>query len=71
MKGINIFYFYYLFIFGYAGSSFCVCDFFSCSEWGLLWVLVLRLLIAVASLVAPCDLQSMGSVAVVYWLIFP
>ena len=60
----------YLFL-AMQGLHYCVCDFFSCSEWGILWFVVLRLLIVVASLVASCGLQSMGSVAVVHWLICP
>ena len=40
----------YLFL-AMQGLHYCVCDFFSCSEWGILWFVVLRLLIVVASLV--------------------
>ena len=44
--------FIYLFIFGCIGSSLlCLGLLFSCGKWGLLFVVVLGLLIAVASLV--------------------
>ena len=41
----------------------CIWAFSSCSEWGLLFIAVLRFLIAVASLVAAQGLQSTNSVA--------
>ena len=43
---------FYLFIFDCVGSSFCAWAFSGCGEWGLLFVAVRRLLIAVTSLVA-------------------
>ena len=43
--------FYYLFIFGCVGLCCCVRDFSSCSEQGLLFIVVHGLLIVVASLV--------------------
>ena len=43
--------FFLIFIFGCVGSLL-LCEDFSCGEWGLLFVLVLGLLIAVASVVA-------------------
>ena len=46
---INLF---ILFIFGCVGSSLLCTGFSSCGEWGLLFVAVRGLLIAVASLVA-------------------
>ena len=42
-------YLFYLFIFGCVGSSCCAWAFSSCSKWGLLFVVVHGLLIAVAS----------------------
>ena len=58
--------FIYLFIFGCVGSSLlCVQAFSSCSEWGLLFVAVRRLLIAVASLIAE---HVQASVVVAYGL---
>ena len=42
----------FLYFFGYAGSSLLCRLFASCGEQGLLFVVVLGLLIAVASLVA-------------------
>ena len=47
----------FLFFFGYGGLPCCRLAFFSWSEWGLLFVVVCRLLIVVASVL----LQSMGS----------
>ena len=47
------FYLFYLFLFlAVLGLRCCVWAFSSCGEWGLLFVAVRRLLIAVASLVA-------------------
>ena len=43
----------------------------SCDGWGLLFVVVLRLLIAVASLVVEHGLWSMGSVVAAHSLICP
>ena len=50
--GDNVLLFIYLFIFGYTGLHCCMQAFSSGREQGLLFVAVLRLLIAVASLVA-------------------
>ena len=48
---INLFYFIYLFL-AALGLRCCMQAFSSCGEWGLLFVAVRGLLIAVASLVA-------------------
>ena len=52
-------YFIY-FIFGALGLCCCVWAFSSCGEWGLLFIVVRGLLIAVASLVAEHGLQAHG-----------
>ena len=72
---VCIYVFIYLFM---AALGLCCCAwaFSSCSEWGLLFIAVRRLLIAVASLVAEHGLQAhrlqqlwhMGSVVVAYGL---
>ena len=49
----------YLFILA-LGLHCCVQDFSSCVEWGLLFVAVCRLLIAMASLVAETGSRRMG-----------
>ena len=41
----------FFFFFGCAGSSWLCGLFFSCGEWNLLFLVVLRLLVVVASLV--------------------
>ena len=51
-RNLARFYFLYLICFGCAGSFLLHGLFSTCSEWGLLFVLVQGLLIAVASLVA-------------------
>ena len=59
-----------LFIFGCARSSLLCGLFSSCSEWGLLFIAVHRLLIAVASLIADHGLYStQASVAQSLWLL--
>ena len=49
----------FLIIFGYAGSLLLHGVFSSCCEWGLLFIALLRLLIAVASFVAESRLVGM------------
>ena len=51
-----IYLFIYLFIFGCIGSLFLRAAFSSCGKWGLVFVAVCGLLIAVASLVAELGL---------------
>ena len=55
----------YLFIFGCTGS-YSFTQTFSCGEWGLLFVVVHGLLIAMISLAVEHRLQSMGSVVMVH-----
>ena len=69
MVSLPVFLFLYSFIFGCAGSSLLHRLFSSCSEWGLLFVEVCGLLIAVASLVADHGLQNRGSRVVAHGLI--
>ena len=68
MVSLPVFPFLYLFIFGYAGSSLLHRLFSSCGKWGLLFVEVCGLLLAVASLVAEHGLQSTGSIVVAHGL---
>ena len=55
----NFIYFIYLFL-AMLGLHCCTRAFSSCGKWGLLFVAVHRLLIAVASLVAEHGLQEHG-----------
>ena len=54
------FYLFNLFILVILGLHCCTRAFSSCSEWGLLFIMVSRLLIAMASLVAEHGLQVRG-----------
>ena len=76
-KFINLFFIYKFILFLAAlGLHFCMQAFSSCGKWGLLFIAVHRLLIAVASLVVKhrlqaCGLQQlwhMGSVVVAHGL---
>ena len=63
---LYFFIFIYLFILAVLGLHGCMWAFSSCSNWGLLFVAVLRLLTAVVSLVAehgPWSAQSSVIVA--------
>ena len=60
----GVLFFIYLLIFGCADLHCSVCDFFSCSEWGLLFIAVHGLLVAVVSLVGETGSRHTGSVVV-------
>ena len=61
---LAVFLFLYFFILGCAGSSLPRRLFSSCGEWGLLFVEVCGLLLAVPSLLAEHGLPSTGSIVV-------
>ena len=61
----NSFYLLFLFYLSLTALGLCCCTqaFSSCDEWGLLFVVVWRLLISVASLVSEHGLSSCGAQA--------